>query len=158
MSGPLAGLRVVEMAGIGPGSFCAMLFADLGAEVIRIRRPGGTMFDTEPGFDVTARGCRFLELDLREKGTVEIVLQLIEKAEVLTEGYRPGVMERYRAATIPRARGKCLPPSAGSCEFLSDNRDFFWNVASISRAAFLLRSRACSIWPAPPKAPDIATR
>jgi alpha-methylacyl-CoA racemase len=94
MSGPLAGLRVVEMAGIGPGPFCAMLFADLGAEVVRIRRPGGTIFDTEPRFDVTARGCRFVELDLREQGAVEIVLQLIEKAEVLTEGYRPGVMER----------------------------------------------------------------
>src|ERR1700691_6088665 len=94
MSGPLAGLRVVEMAGIGPGPFCAMLFADLGAEVVRIRRPGGTIFDTVPRFDVTARGCRFVELDLREQGAVEIGLQLIEKAEVLTEGYRPGVMER----------------------------------------------------------------
>src|SRR6202167_901383 len=95
MSGPLAGLRVVEMAGIGPGPFCAMLFADLGAEVVRIRRPGGTIFDTVPRFDVTARGCRFVELDLREQGAVEIGLQLIERAEVLTEGYRPGVMERF---------------------------------------------------------------
>jgi alpha-methylacyl-CoA racemase len=94
MSGPLAGLRVVEMAGIGPGPFCAMLLADLGAEVVRIRRPGGTMFDTEPRFDVTARGCRFVELDLRENGAAEILLQLVEKADVLTEGYRPGVMER----------------------------------------------------------------
>jgi alpha-methylacyl-CoA racemase len=94
MSGPLAGLRVVEMAGIGPGPFCAMLFADLGAEVIRIRRPGGTIFDTEPRFDVSARGCRFVELDLRANGAVDTILALVEKAEVLTEGYRPGVMER----------------------------------------------------------------
>jgi alpha-methylacyl-CoA racemase len=94
MSGPLAGLRLVEMAGIGPGPFCAMLFADLGAEVVRIRRPGGSIFDIEPQFDVTARGCRFVEVDLREKGAAELVLQLVEKAEVLTEGYRPGVMER----------------------------------------------------------------
>ena len=94
MSGPLAGLRLVEMAGIGPGPFCSMLFADLGAEVIRIRRPGGTIYDTEPRFDITARGCRFVEIDLREKGAVELVLQLMEKAEVLTEGFRPGVMER----------------------------------------------------------------
>jgi len=107
MSGPLAGLRVVEMAGIGPGPFCAMLFADLGAEVVRIRRPGGTIFDTEPRFDVTARGCRFVELDLREQGAVEIVLQLIEKAEVLTEGYRPGVMERLGLG--PDACLKCNP-------------------------------------------------
>jgi alpha-methylacyl-CoA racemase len=94
MSGPLTGLRVVEMAGIGPGPFCAMLFADLGAEVVRIRRPGSTVFRTEPRFDVTGRGCRFVDLDLRREGAVASVLQLIEKAEVLIEGYRPGVMER----------------------------------------------------------------
>jgi alpha-methylacyl-CoA racemase len=94
MSGPLAGLRVVEMAGIGPGPFCAMLLADLGAEVVRIRRPGGTMFDTEPRFDVTGRGCRFVDLDLREGDAVASALALIEKVEVLIEGYRPGVMER----------------------------------------------------------------
>jgi alpha-methylacyl-CoA racemase len=94
MSGPLAGLRVVEMAGIGPGPFCAMLLADLGAEVVRIRRPGGSMFATEPRFDVTGRGCRFVDLDLRSEGAIADVLALIEKAEVLTEGYRPGVMER----------------------------------------------------------------
>ncbi|RXT33330.1 CaiB/BaiF CoA transferase family protein [Bradyrhizobium betae] len=94
MSGPLAGLRVVEMAGIGPGPFCAMLLADLGAEVVRIRRPGGSMFDTEPRFDVTGRGCRFVDLDLRESDAVTNALALIEKAEVLIEGYRPGVMER----------------------------------------------------------------
>ncbi|MBR0934293.1 CaiB/BaiF CoA-transferase family protein [Bradyrhizobium jicamae] len=94
MSGPLAGMRVVEMAGIGPGPFCAMLLADLGAEVVRVRRPGGTMFDTEPRFDVTARGCRFVDLDLRKSDAVASALALIEKAEVLIEGYRPGVMER----------------------------------------------------------------
>lgn len=94
MSGPLAGLRIVEMAGIGPGPFCAMLFADLGAEVVRIRRPGGSMFDTDPRFDVTGRGCRFVDLDLRQPDAVTSALQLIDKAEVLIEGYRPGVMER----------------------------------------------------------------
>jgi alpha-methylacyl-CoA racemase len=94
MSGPLTGLRVVEMAGIGPGPFCAMLLADLGAEIIRIRRPGPTIFDTEPQFDVTARGCHLVELDLRQEGATELVLQLIERAELLIEGYRPGVMER----------------------------------------------------------------
>ena len=94
MSGPLAGLRVVEMAGIGPGPFCAMLLVDLGAEVVRVRRPGGSMFDTEPRFDVTGRGCRFVDLDLREGDAVARALALIEKAEVLIEGYRPGVMER----------------------------------------------------------------
>jgi alpha-methylacyl-CoA racemase len=94
MSGPLAGLRTVEMAGIGPGPFCAMLLADLGAEVVRIRRPGGTMFETEPRFDVTGRGCRFVDLDLRAADATASALHLIEKAEVLIEGFRPGVMER----------------------------------------------------------------
>ena len=63
---------------------------------VRIRRPGGTIFDTEPRFDVTARGCRFVDVDLREKGAVETVLQLVEKAEVVTEGYRPGVRSWMR--------------------------------------------------------------
>jgi alpha-methylacyl-CoA racemase len=94
MAGPLKGLRVVEMAGIGPAPFCAMLLADMGAEVVRIRRPGPTMYDVAPEHDVTARGCRFVDLDLRSPGAANIVLELVEKAEVLIEGYRPGVMER----------------------------------------------------------------
>src|ERR1700682_5624449 len=94
MAGPLKGLRVVEMAGIGPAPFCAMLFADMGAEVVRIRRPVPTMYDVAPEHDVTARGCRFVDLDLRSDRAADIVLELVEKAEVLIEGYRPGVMER----------------------------------------------------------------
>ncbi len=93
MSGPLQGLRVIEMAGLGPGPFCGMLLADLGAEVVRIDRPPapGAL---EPRFDVTSRGKRSLVLDLRAEGTVETVLQLVAKADVLIEGFRPGVMER----------------------------------------------------------------
>jgi alpha-methylacyl-CoA racemase len=93
MAGPLQGLRIVEMAGIGPGPFAAMLLADMGAEVVRIQRPGGTG-GLEPRFDVMARGRRALELDLRQSESVETVLQLVERADVLLEGYRPGVMER----------------------------------------------------------------
>jgi alpha-methylacyl-CoA racemase len=92
MAGPLEGLRVVEMAGLGPAPFCAMLFADMGAQVIRVERPGGTgKIDRT---EVTARGRPMVELDLRKPEGTETVLQMVETADVLIEGFRPGVMER----------------------------------------------------------------
>ncbi|VTU33589.1 Formyl-coenzyme A transferase [Variovorax sp. SRS16] len=93
MPGPLHGLKVVEMAGIGPGPFAAMMLADLGAEVIRILRPGQGD-DLERRFDVMARGRRAFVLDLRQPESVRSVLELVAHADVLIEGYRPGVMER----------------------------------------------------------------
>lgn len=90
MAGPLQGLRVVEMMGIGPGPFCAMMLADMGAEVLRISRPGTAADPT----DVLARGRTTLELDLRAPGAAQRALAMIERADVLIEGYRPGVMER----------------------------------------------------------------
>lgn len=90
MAGPLAGLRVVEMAGIGPGPFCAMVLADLGAEVLRIERPGSPASAT----DVLCRGRTLLALDLRQPAAVQDALALIDRADVLIEGFRPGVMER----------------------------------------------------------------
>ena len=97
--GPLSGLRVVEMAGLGPGPFSAMLLGDLGADVIRIDRkmPAGA---TSPypnlgtRFDVLARGRRSIVLDLKAPGAIDVVLALIEQSDALVEGYRPGVMER----------------------------------------------------------------
>lgn len=95
MAGPLQGLKVIEMVGLGPAPFCAMLLADLGAEVTRIDRPGGAgALGLEPRFDVAARGRRSLAIDLRHPGAAEVVLRGIEQADVLLEGYRPGVMER----------------------------------------------------------------
>ena len=97
MAGPLQGLKVIEMVGIGPGPFCAMALADLGAEVIRIDRPqtgSAEAAATKARFDVTGRGRRSLAIDLRKPGAAETVLQLIEKADILIEGFRPGVMER----------------------------------------------------------------
>lgn len=92
MAGPLQGLKVIEMSGLGPAPFCAMLFADLGAEVVRIARPGtAAKLDR---FDVTARGREVLELDLRESTNVATVLRMVANADVLLEGFRPGVMER----------------------------------------------------------------
>src|SRR6218665_1295533 len=90
MAGPLTGLRMVEMAGLGPGPFCAMLFADLGAEVIAIDRPG--VEGDHSG--VTGRGKRRLSLDLRQSGPRAAALALIAQADWLVEGFRPGVMER----------------------------------------------------------------
>ena len=99
MAGPLAGIRVVEMVGIGPCPFAAMMLADMGAEVIRIDRkaaPGAAspfpMLGTK--FDVMARGRRSLALDLKQPGARDVVLGLVEQADILLEGFRPGVMER----------------------------------------------------------------
>jgi len=90
-SGPLSGIKVVEFAGIGPGPFCGMLLADMGAEVVRIDRKG-----TRGGskFDIASRGKRSIALDLKKPEAVETALKLIEKADILQEGFRPGVMER----------------------------------------------------------------
>ncbi|MFA6313219.1 MAG: CaiB/BaiF CoA-transferase family protein [Sterolibacterium sp.] len=99
MTGPLAGLRIVEMVGLGPGPFCAMLLADMGAEVIRIDQKRTAAADNpfpmlNTRFDVLARGRRSLAADLKNPAGKEIVLRLVEKADALIEGYRPGVMER----------------------------------------------------------------
>jgi alpha-methylacyl-CoA racemase len=94
-SGPLAGLRVVELAGIGPGPFATMMLAELGADVIRIERPGGNAFF--PGIehlDLLNRGKRSLGLDLKQAEAVEILLSIVEHSDILVEGYRPGVAER----------------------------------------------------------------
>ena len=90
MSGPLTGIRIIEMAGIGPGPYAGMLFADMGADVIRIDRTPG---QAKP-VDVTSRGKRSIALDLKKPESVEIVLRLLESADALFEGFRPGVMEK----------------------------------------------------------------
>ena len=102
MAGPLAGVKVVEMVGLGPGPFCAMMLADMGATVVRIDRPRAAgdvdarsdAAREEAGFNVTARGRPSIALDLRKPGAVDLVLGLIAQADVLIEGFRPGVMER----------------------------------------------------------------
>ena len=89
--GPLNGLKVIEFAGIGPGPFCGMLLSDLGADVVRIDRKGGRGGSK---FDVTSRGRRSVALDLKNPASIEACLKLVETADVLFEGFRPGVMER----------------------------------------------------------------
>ncbi len=96
MAGPLRGLRIIEIAGIGPGPFAAMLLADLGAEVVRVERAGsvrGPAPDT-PHPDVLLRGRRNVAIDLKHPDGVATLLDLVERADALIEGFRPGVMER----------------------------------------------------------------
>ncbi len=96
MSGPLAGLRVIEIAGIGPGPFAAMLLSDLGAEVIRVERAAavrGAVPD-KPSGDVSLRGRRNVAIDLKHPDGVATLLDLVGSADALIEGFRPGVMER----------------------------------------------------------------
>lgn len=89
--GPLAGIRIVEFAGIGPGPFCGMLLSDQGADVVRIDRKGP---GRDSKFDVPGRGRRSVALDLKDPADIETALKLISKADGLIEGFRPGVMER----------------------------------------------------------------
>jgi len=94
--GPLAGVKIVEIAGIGPGPFCAMMLADMGAEVIRVDRAGsvrGGDPELPPG-DLINRGRRSIGVDLKSAEGVETVLRLVEQSDALIEGFRPGVAER----------------------------------------------------------------
>jgi alpha-methylacyl-CoA racemase len=93
-AGPLAGLRVVELAGMGPGPFAAMLLADLGADVIRVERPGNSGPAIPPELDAVRRGRRSVVLDLRHPMGPAALLDLVQGADVLIEGNRPGVTER----------------------------------------------------------------
>jgi alpha-methylacyl-CoA racemase len=90
-SGPLKGVRIVEFSGLGPVPFAGMLLSDMGADIVRIERPGVLALDAN---DVTARGRRFVTLDLKRSDDVEQARALVAQAEVLLEGFRPGVMER----------------------------------------------------------------
>ena len=94
--GPLAGITIIEIAGLGPGPFAAMSLADMGASVIRIERPGGGLFAAQQDsrLDVLNRGKRCIGVDLKTPEGVDTVLTLIDKADGLLEGNRPGVMER----------------------------------------------------------------
>ncbi|MFJ9691697.1 CaiB/BaiF CoA transferase family protein [Kitasatospora sp. NPDC101183] len=93
-TGPLAGVRVVELAGIGPGPFAAMLLGDLGADVVRIDRPEPSPLGTDPAYDLTNRNKRSVLIDLKAADGPGRVLDLVERADLLIEGYRPGVAER----------------------------------------------------------------
>ena len=94
--GPLGGLRIVEIAGVGPGPFCAMMLADMGADVIRVDRAdrvrGGD--PDQPPADVMNRGRRSIGVDLKSSDGIEVVMRLVASSDALIEGFRPGVAER----------------------------------------------------------------
>jgi alpha-methylacyl-CoA racemase len=97
--GPLEGIRVVELAGIGPAPFCAMLLADMGAEVVRVDRAANVGQDTgregeDPRFSLLLRGRRNVAVDLKNPEGSAAVLRMLDRADALIEGFRPGVMER----------------------------------------------------------------
>jgi alpha-methylacyl-CoA racemase len=94
MAGPLDGVRVVELAGIGPAPFAGMLLADLGADVVQVDRPGGGPDPVAAGHRILRRGRRSIAVNLKDPGGAALVLRLVAGADVLIEGYRPGVAER----------------------------------------------------------------
>jgi alpha-methylacyl-CoA racemase len=94
--GPLSGIKILEFAGIGPGPFAAMMLSDMGADVLRLDRAGAVQdpIPDEPGSDILNRGRRSVALDLKHPEGIATALRLIEGADALLEGFRPGVMER----------------------------------------------------------------
>ena len=95
MPGPLNGLKVVELAGLGPAPFCGMVLADLGAEVVRVDRVGGDPGPLllQPEYDLHQRGKRSISVDLKTQEGVDVVLEMVARSQVLIEGFRPGVAE-----------------------------------------------------------------
>jgi alpha-methylacyl-CoA racemase len=94
LQGPLVGIRVIELAGIGPAPFACMLLADLGAEVLRLERPRGGLTAVMGKYDVLSRGRRSVAIDLKTPGAAAVALDLVARADVLVEAFRPGVAER----------------------------------------------------------------
>ena len=94
--GPLAGIKVIELAGIGPGPLCCMLLSDMGAEVVRVDRiaPSDLGVGMPSQFNLLGRGRHSVAIDLRKKEGADVLLRLVEKADALVEGFRPGVTER----------------------------------------------------------------
>tara|TARA_B100001540_G_scaffold41781_1_gene37121 strand:- start:1170 stop:2309 length:1140 start_codon:yes stop_codon:yes gene_type:complete len=94
--GPLSGKRIVEIAGIGPGPFCAMLLADLGAEIVRVDRASAVpdIMPDSPNLDLLNRGRRSVGVNLKTPEGIETVLKLVQESDALIEGFRPGVAER----------------------------------------------------------------
>ncbi|HEX3898194.1 MAG TPA: CaiB/BaiF CoA-transferase family protein [Mycobacteriales bacterium] len=93
-TGPLKGIKVIELAGIGPAPYACMLMSDLGAEVLRLERSRGGIMGAIAGFDVLSRGRRSVAIDLKAPGARELVIDLVKEADVLVEAFRPGVAER----------------------------------------------------------------
>ena len=102
MAGPLQGVRIIEVGGIGPGPFCAMMLSDMGADVVRVdRAPGPGARPASAPRDVLSRGRRSIALDLKNPRAAELLLRGVERADGLVEGFRPGVTERLGIGPDP---------------------------------------------------------
>jgi len=101
MAGPLTGVQIVELAAIGPGPFCAMMLSDMGADVVRVDRSDQVGGATWNSHDVLNRGRRTIAVDLKHPDGVEVVMKLVEAADGLIEGFRPGVAERLGVGPDP---------------------------------------------------------
>ena len=107
--GPLSGIKMIEIVGIGPCPFAAMMLSDLGAEILRVDRAGAKAFAyADPKMDFLARGRKSIEVDLKSESGRELLLELVERSDVLLEGFRPGVMERLGVGPEP-----CLERNPG---------------------------------------------
>ena len=124
--GPLSGFKIIEMAGIGPGPFCGMMLSDMGAEVVRVERIGAG--DKAPK-DVLARNRRSIGVDLKRAEGVEAVLRLIDSADAVFEGFRPGVMERLGLG--PEI---CLERNEKNCLREDDRVGSVWTDGTSGRA------------------------
>jgi alpha-methylacyl-CoA racemase len=91
--GPLRGVKILEVGGIGPGPFCGMMLSDMGAEIVRVERKGGLAL-AAPKYDILTRNRRSIFIDLRKSEGVEALLKMVEQVDALQEGFRPGVMEK----------------------------------------------------------------
>ena len=91
--GPLSGVKIIEVGGIGPGPFCGMMLSDMGAQIIRIERKGGLAL-TDSKYDILTRNRQSISINLRKPEGVETLLRMIARVDALQEGFRPGVMEK----------------------------------------------------------------
>jgi len=91
--GPLSGVKIIEVGGIGPGPFCGMMLSDMGAEIVRVERKGGLSL-SEPKYDILTRNRRSISINLRQSDGVATLLRMLEQVDALQEGFRPGVMEK----------------------------------------------------------------
>ena len=120
--GPLDGVRVIELQGIGPGPYCGMMLADMGAEIVRIDR-SANVGGSGGRVDILARGRRSIGVDLKNPEGVETVLKLVEQADVLIQGFRPGVTERLGLGPdVCLARNPRLAVMAGGVDRLGGER------------------------------------
>ena len=108
-NGPLAGIQVIELAGLGPAPFCGMMLGDLGAEIIRIDRAGQAPWGIG---DILGRGRKSIAVDLKKPGAAAIVLRLVADADAFIEGFRPGVAGglRQRAGLSPTCHASVSKP------------------------------------------------